>query len=152
MQHYLDLFNSIPTGFWQLLVTSPILSGILKALKSWLDKLKEWQIYILSVAGAAIVVIGNYLLHTPTSNPRWLIAQGAILSFTTTSFYILAVKPVSNKVGGYVTERAAAKQVLQSAIEPAGGVPISPASMPIGPLATDTTPMGTPLNSNDFGE
>jgi hypothetical protein len=119
------VFAQVPSGFWQVLLASGVLSPFLKAVQHWWDIQSEKLMIGLVILFAFVAAGLHYLLTTPSGNPSIIAVQTALIGFTMQPIYFLAVKPLYR----YLTDRfGAAKDILdelKTASVPAAGLPIA---------------------------
>ena len=167
------LAGMVPNGTWQAIGSAFILSPTFTGIKKWLEiestrryvvhlfwikKLEvrftgEQIMFTVVMASSWAVAAVHYLLTTPTVNPGIIALQGSVVAFTTQSIYFFFFKPIWMKLGTLLSIRADQKANLQSAIIPASGLPLylqGNALGPIGPKATEVTPMAVPKNVDSF--
>jgi hypothetical protein len=124
-----DLARHFP---WDALVASGVISPLLVGVKKWritknVESLfkKDWFVYLTLLLLSALTAAGNYLLHTPTSDPTIIAIQTAVVAFLTQPIYFFIVKPALAYFRGEINRAAEHNLQIKSAAVPVGGLPTS---------------------------
>lgn len=141
--HYVDIaitiLNWVATHIpWDGLIASGLLSALLvgpqKVIKSWFTHNEPVIIGFITVLGPVLMLAWSYLIHQYGTDPSIVALQGLALAFATQPFYFIMVKPLYKKLAAYIAARiaeAANLNLVKSAKEPAGGLPLAVGATPL---------------------
>ena len=124
------LVQHVPSGFWQALIASGVLSPALKVWKHFRVTKKEKQIgeavMFAVVTGISFVaVVLNYLFTHDPQNPSIILLHTAVLGFMTQPVYYLGVKPLWAKIEKEVAKAEALNEAVKAAAIPPEGLPVA---------------------------
>lgn len=108
---------------WAAVIASPLVSGLIVAIKKWFSVQSERVMISLVALVAMIVAGGNYLLHVPTHDPSIIAVQAAVLAFMTQPAYFFIVKPLAASIEQQLQKAAAFDAQVKSASQPVAPVP-----------------------------
>lgn len=158
IQQVFDILNWIANNLSLLTVIAPaVLSGLYvapqKVIKKWFVKNERVIITFIGTASVVIMFAWSYLIHNYSTVPQVVALQGLALAFSTQPFYFIMIKPLMARIAVYSAQRTELKASLESAFIPPEGLPpyLQPdVPEPIGPVASDITPVAASKNETDF--
>ncbi len=118
------LINQVPAFVWpialQVVVTAIVVSPVGIALHKWWqvesDKIKVFNMIVLSMAGAGIA----YMMTVPEFKPWFVTVQGFLTFALSTPFYIFFFKPgaaiLGDWFGGKIDEATAINEAKSAAV------------------------------------
>jgi len=142
LKNFWALLNSIPADVWAIAVqtimiaitVSPLAQVIKKVIRrywDWLDDPRRREIVMMlivmlgSLAGSAFV----YLRNDPRFSGWFVVIQGLLAFAVTQPFYIYFLKPLTIRLGLWLTDRITAPNAIneaKAAALPATGLPLEP--------------------------
>lgn len=115
----MDSFTNFLTTALPYLIAGGVLSPVAALINKFIfDRPHPFLKFAVVFGGAALGVIVHAFLVTQTANVNLMAAQTAIITFLSTPFYLLLVKPFISWLEGQFAKAAAYDAQLKSAAEP----------------------------------
>lgn len=123
MHDLLSTANELAKSFpWDALAATGVISPLLVGFKKWLSIQSERVMISLVALLSFLTVAGHYLLTTPSSSPKVLAYQSAVLAFMTQPVYFFFVKPAFAWLRTSIEKSDQLNKDIKSAAQPASGI------------------------------
>lgn len=114
----MDTFTNFLTTALPYLIAGGVLSPVAALINKAIKAQKGITKFVIVFVGATVGVVVHAFLATTTKDPNILAAQSAVVTFLSTPFYLLLVKPLSKWLGDQFSKAAAYDEQVKSAAEP----------------------------------
>lgn len=114
----METFTNFLTTALPYLLAGGVLSPVAALVNKLIKAQKGITKFAIVFVGAMAGVVIHAFLATTSKDPNVIAAQTAIVTFLSTPFYLLLVKPISKWLGEQFSKAAAYDEQVKSAAEP----------------------------------